>query len=402
MRPGGLRGRQRTCTTRAKRHDAADSDAACAALQWPGLASLIRTIYPGERLSLEPLKPAAVSTSFAAMRSPSYRWQFSAYVLAMMADNIEHVISYWVMFQKFQSPALAGFAVVSHWLPFLLFSVAVGALADRFDPRRIIQCGMAAVHRRVARLGLFSSSPTRCEMWHAMVLLVLHGCAGVLWQTSSQLLLYDIVGAGASAERGAAERDRALSRRAGRARGRRRASCWRSGRPRHPSQHAVLPADRALAVRAPYGPRSAGIGAARDASRCAASPTSCRPSATSRAHRILASMTLLAGCASFLSATPTRRRCRASPHDLGHGDPGVSYSVLLAADAAGALLAGLLLEAADCCSRAAHRARARDALVRRRCRLRVGRATTRWRSRCCSSPASSSCRSTPWRRRWCS
>src|ERR1700746_4203207 len=31
------------------------------------------------------------------------------------------------------------------------------------------------------------------QMWHAMVLLVLHGCAGVLWQTPNQLLLYDIV-----------------------------------------------------------------------------------------------------------------------------------------------------------------------------------------------------------------
>ena len=48
--------------------------------------------------------------------------------LAMMADSVEHVISYWVVFQKFHSPALAGFAVLSHWLPFLLFSVAVGSL----------------------------------------------------------------------------------------------------------------------------------------------------------------------------------------------------------------------------------------------------------------------------------
>ena len=35
-----------------------------------------------------------------------------------------------------------GFAVVSHWLPFLLLSVPAGALADHFDPRRLIQCGM--------------------------------------------------------------------------------------------------------------------------------------------------------------------------------------------------------------------------------------------------------------------
>jgi hypothetical protein len=36
------------------------------------------------------------------------------FMLAMMADNIEHVISYWLLYQKFHSTELAGFAVVSH------------------------------------------------------------------------------------------------------------------------------------------------------------------------------------------------------------------------------------------------------------------------------------------------
>ena len=31
-------------------------------------------------------------------------------------------------------------------------------------------------------------------MWQAMVLLVIHGCAGALWFTPVQVLLYDIVG----------------------------------------------------------------------------------------------------------------------------------------------------------------------------------------------------------------
>ncbi len=79
--------------------------------------------------------PTAASSSFAAMKSVPYRAQFAAYVLAMMADNVEHVISYWVVFQKFHSPALAGFAVLSHWLPFLFFSVAVGGLAGPFFRR---------------------------------------------------------------------------------------------------------------------------------------------------------------------------------------------------------------------------------------------------------------------------
>ena len=143
-----------------------------------------------------PASPAAASAahapSFAALRNPGYRAHFITYTLAMMADNIEHVISYWMVFQKFHSPALAGFAVLSHWLPFLLFSVPVGALADRFDPRRIIQCGMALFITASLGWGYFFITDT-LEMWHAMLLLVIHGCAGVLWQTSSQLLLHDIV-----------------------------------------------------------------------------------------------------------------------------------------------------------------------------------------------------------------
>src|SRR5580704_5424219 len=101
----------------------------------------------GSLMSDRKFAPASASLStkrsFAAMRHPGFRAQFITYVLSMMADNIEHVISYWMIYQKFHSPALGGFAVVSHWLPFLLFSVASGALAERFDPRRVIQCGMA-------------------------------------------------------------------------------------------------------------------------------------------------------------------------------------------------------------------------------------------------------------------
>ena len=77
--------------------------------------------------------------SSSAIRHPGFRWFFLGNALAMMADNIEHVISYWVIFDKFQSPSLAGFAVVSHWVPFLLLSVWAGGVADKYDPRRVIQ-----------------------------------------------------------------------------------------------------------------------------------------------------------------------------------------------------------------------------------------------------------------------
>jgi sugar phosphate permease len=55
-------------------------------------------------------------------------------------------------------------------------------------------------------------------------------------------------------------------------------------------------------------------------------------------------MTVLAGAASFFVGNSYQAQMPGYAHDLGHGDPGVAYSMLLAADAAGALLAGLVLE----------------------------------------------------------
>src|SRR5260370_40259188 len=83
--------------------------------------------------------------------------------------------------------------MLSHWLPFLFFSVLSGALADRFDPRRIIQIGMALF--MLASLGwgvLFLTG--KLQLWHAAALLVIHGFAGVLWHPSGQVSIHDIAG----------------------------------------------------------------------------------------------------------------------------------------------------------------------------------------------------------------
>jgi MFS family permease len=111
----------------------------------------------------------------------------------MMADNIEHVISYWVIFQTFHSPTLAGFAVISHWTPFLVLGVWFGSLADRYDCRRIIVASQAAfILASLAWAVLFLTGTL--QTWHAVVLLIVHGLAGALWSPAGQLIIHDIVG----------------------------------------------------------------------------------------------------------------------------------------------------------------------------------------------------------------
>ena len=61
-------------------------------------------------------------------------------------------------------------------------------------------------------------------------------------------------------------------------------------------------------------------------------------------NRVIISMTVLVGGASLIVGNAYQAQMPEFAHDLGHGEGGITYSALLAADAAGALVAGLILE----------------------------------------------------------
>jgi len=286
--------------------------------------------------------PPPAHASFAALRHPGFQMYFIATALAMLADNIEHVISYWVIFQKFHSPSLAGFAVISHWLPFLAFSVYSGVLADRFDPRRIIQLGMLLFMGVSIAWGVLFLTGA-LQPWHARTLLIIHGCAGVLWGPASQLLLHDIVG---PAELQSAVRLGATARYLGMLCGPAVGGALLLAL--GPSHAIFVNALFFLPMvlwlwRAPYGPRFRKEGVApHPAVRGFAEVW-----ATFRVIRenpTVLCMTLLAAGTAFFVGNAYQAQMPGFAQELGHGDPGLSYSALLAADACGALVAGFVLE----------------------------------------------------------
>ncbi|RKR75281.1 MFS transporter [Frondihabitans australicus] len=136
--------------------------------------------------------PAAVPRRFAALRNRDSRPYLFTSGLSMMADNTEHVITYWVLWQTFHSPALVGFQIISHWLPFLLLSVWSGTLAEKYDCRKIIQAGQVLFMLVSAGWGTLFVTHS-LTVWEACILLVLHGTAGSLWGPAEQLLLHDFV-----------------------------------------------------------------------------------------------------------------------------------------------------------------------------------------------------------------
>ena len=283
----------------------------------------------------------ASSSGFSVLSNKGFRALIITYTLAMMADNVEHVISYWMMYQKFHSPELGGFAVLSHWLPFLFFSVPVGMLGERFDSRRLIQIGMVLFS--LVSLGWgYLFLVDGLQVWQAMALLVLHGCAGVFWHTSTQMLLHDVVG---KEELPAAVRLLATARYLGILAGPGVGGIILIGL--GPIFGIFLNATFYIPtffwlINAPYGPAfRAGSRSFKIAVRGFSDIIDTFKEVSGLP--VIFSMVILAGSVSFFIGSSYQAQMPAFAEDLGHGDPGLLYSLLLAADAAGAMFAGLIL-----------------------------------------------------------
>jgi len=299
------------------------------------------------------LKPA--HRAFSSFSNGDFRIYFLSATAAIMADNVEHVISYWVIFQKFRSPALGGFAVISHWVPFLLFAAFSGALADRFDVRRLIQIGTLMLSCVSVGWGAMFLSDS-VALWKAMALLVVHGLAGVFWLPAAQVLIHQIVSADQlpSAVRIIAT-GRYLGFLVGPAVG--GGLLLLLG----PSYGIVVNALIYLPlvvwlIDAPYGRAAAGWRPVPPALNGFADIWSAMRVVAR--HPILLSMTVLVGASSFFVGNAYQAQMPGFARDLGHGSADLSYSALLAADAAGGLAGGLLLE-----SRAMLAPRARTAFI---------------------------------------
>jgi MFS family permease len=285
--------------------------------------------------------PANESLAFAALRHRDYRIYFAVGLLSTMADNIEHVITYWLLFQTFKSPLLGGFAVISHWTPFLLFSVYFGALADRYDCRKVIQVGQLMFMSVSVVWGVLFLTGA-IQIWHACALLVVHGMAGVLWSPSSQLLIHDIVG---PEHLQSAIRLNATARQLGVLLG--------------PAVGGGLmlllgPSTGLFVNAALYLPLSCWLLVVPYTGHREKKAAGRRPALSFKnaldvireasANRTILSMVLLGGATSLLVGNAFQAQMPEFAHDLGTDEQGVAYTVLLAANAGGAVVGGFLLE----------------------------------------------------------
>ena len=287
-----------------------------------------------------PPKGSPKKIAFAALQHEDYRWFLGATMLAMMADNIEHVISYWVLFEKFKSPVLAGFAVISHWTPFLLLSVYFGALADRYDCRKLIQIAQL-MYMAVTVLWAILFVTDTIQVWHACVLLVIHGVAGVFWTPAEILMIHDIVGA---KDLPSAVRLNATARQLGILFGPAVGGglMLGLGAPAGLLVNALIYVPFTVwLMRVPYTGHLREGAPARRGVRWRDAFHVMREAAE---HRSIVTMILLGGAASLFVGNAFQASMPEFAHDLGTEKADFAYSALLAANAAGSVFGGFVLD----------------------------------------------------------
>jgi MFS family permease len=289
-----------------------------------------------------PATPAPARLRFGALHHRDYRRYIITTVVGLIAENIEHVISYFVIFQAFHSPTLGGFAVISHWVPYLLFSVYSGALADRFDCRKLILVSQGLFMLASLSWGvLFLTGALRT--WHAGAILLIHGVAGVIYGPAGQLVVHDIVGTSQlySAIRLNATA-RYLATLLGPAVGAGLMLALGPGWGLVANLALYLPLCVYLMVMPYTGHSREGVAAPR-AARLGLGDV-WRVFIEARAEPRIITMVMLAGATSFFVGNAFQVQMPQYAHDLGADDHGTWYSVLLAANAAGGLIGVILLE----------------------------------------------------------
>ena len=313
----------------------------CSACGIPTHVLELDQVAPADEIAPQAAQLTVPPARFAALRNRDCRPYLFGAALAMMADNIEHVITYWVLWQKFHSPALTGFEVISHWVPFLLFSVYFGSLADRHDCRRLIQAAQALFMVVSALWGVLFLTNS-LQIWEACLLLVLHGCAGSLWGPGEQLMLHDFVG---REELPSAVRLNATFRSLGVLFGPVVGSALLLG---------LGPTRGIFANIAFYLPltlflfRTKFTGHLRDRGtppQRIGLRDSLRVLRDVRTNHVLVSMIVLAGLGSFFIGTSLQTSMPLFASDLGAGSAGTAYGILLFANGAGGVIGGILLEA---------------------------------------------------------
>jgi predicted MFS family arabinose efflux permease len=130
-----------------------------------------------------------------ALNHDEFRRFFSAQFLALTGSWMQTVAQSWLVLTMTNSPFKLGLLGALQFAPVLFFSIFAGAVADRFDKRRILIGTQVALALQAAALGTLAWTG-QAEYWHVCALGLVVGFANAIDMPARQSYVADIVGRG--------------------------------------------------------------------------------------------------------------------------------------------------------------------------------------------------------------
>ncbi|MDQ3992123.1 MAG: MFS transporter, partial [Actinomycetota bacterium] len=137
---------------------------------------------------------AAGARTFASLRiHHNYRLFFGGQIVSLAGTWMQNTALAWFVIELTHSPVAVGVLAFCRFVPFSLFGLFAGVLADRFDNRRLVMATQVFAMTVSVALAVLALSG-RAEVWHAYALAALGGTALVFDAPGRHALTFQMVG----------------------------------------------------------------------------------------------------------------------------------------------------------------------------------------------------------------
>ena len=132
--------------------------------------------------------------TFASLRKHrNYRLFFVGQLVSVSGTWMQMVALAWFVVDQTRSPIAVGILAFCRFVPFTLFGLTAGVLADRFDNRRLMMTTQAAAMGVSVALAVLALTGA-AQLWHIYLLAALGGTATVFDAPGRHALTFQMVG----------------------------------------------------------------------------------------------------------------------------------------------------------------------------------------------------------------
>jgi MFS family permease len=130
---------------------------------------------------------------FSALRAPNYRLFWSAQLISVMGQTMEHVALGWLVFTLTNSALSLGLSGLAQALPRIALSLIGGAIADRVDRQRLLVATQGICGFLYFLIGYLVLT-NLVQVWQVYVIAFIFGCVRSFDGPSRQAILPHLVG----------------------------------------------------------------------------------------------------------------------------------------------------------------------------------------------------------------